>query len=843
MQVFIRKYVKIRKKIMFRKILFAVIILFFVLPFNSGAAQFEDSGVKKFESMEFGLEDEVRFYGGTLDFIREKNLVIGRDAVDIEYRGMDLQADYVEYNLETADVKARGNVAVEDGSSILFCEELELNLRTRTGIIRKGELFLEPTYYLTGVELRRLGFDKYKVIDGYYTACQAETPAWTVKSGEANAEVRGYLTTKDSSLQIKKIPVFYSPYLLFPLKRDRSTGFLAPRVGYSQRKGLRWKQPFFWAMSDYSDLTLTPDYQGNSGLGIEGNFNYLIDKDSSGAANIYYISTKRKSGNNEGGDAQRKDRWNIYLFQKNEMEDGMRFAAKLDVSSDSNFDRDFEEDAQQPTKDSDVKLDTYAALSKSWEKSFYKFNIGRSQDSIKSFPMKGKVEDEKFSDVITDKTYQYLPQLQFAVLEQPVFGKDGIIPGLEKLDRYLPLKFRLDSSFASIRSKFKSKEYAKKGGETLIENFDEMRLDFHPEIIIPLNIKEILSVRAKVGVRETFYSNRSDDNGLKLLNQGDGTLRKVNLAGNSESTREMYNIEISADGPKAFAVLNSNIGDLEKIKHVVQPSVKYVFVPDVFQKNIFQADEEDFISGREYLRWNLENSIFGSFELKEGENVSREIMQISMSQFYDFRKDDGSYRNLIEKKRFSNRVNNRRALSDLRLSMELYPVSGVTVGFAGYVDPVDGGLDRIISHFRYVTDILGSKVSFSFVSRWTVPSSNQALDWDEPDFNPIFINEKPYENIFSTVKLNVDFPGGWETGYTANFFAFNSSLFEQKQKDFSLRLKYTAQCWSVEGTYGVKEYFKEKGSLRSFDDTVTDDQFFWILVELKTLGEISSGGI
>jgi len=160
-------------------------------------------------------------------------------------------------------------------------------------------------------------------------------------------------------------------------------------------------------------------------------------------------------------------------------------------------------------------------------------------------------------------------------------------------------------------------------------------------------------------------------------------------------------------------------------------------------------------------------------------------------------------------------------------------------------------LTRFISRFRYVTEILASKVSFAFISRWTAPNSNQALDWDEPDFNPLYIDEKPYENIFSTVRLNVEFPGGWEAGYTGNFFAkqnkndesLNSSFFEQKQEDFNLRLKYKAQCWSVEGTYGVREYFKEKGSLRSFDDEIKDDEFFWLVFELKTLGEISTGGI
>lgn len=815
-----------------------------------------DSGERfeeRFKSIEIEKGENVNFYGETLDYLRDDNLLIGRGAVDIEYEGMNLQADYVEYNLETADVKARGNVVVEDGSSVLFCEEINFNIKTKIGVIYNGEVFLEPTYYLTGVEIRRLGLERYKVIKGYYTACQAEVPAWSIKTSEADAEVNGLLKAKDSSFQIKHIPVLYSPLLYFPLKKDRSTGFLLPKVGYSQRKGARWKQPFFWAFNDYSDATFTADMQGKNGLAGELNFNYLIDKDSSGAANAYYISQKNSSSSNSnGGNGGREDRWNIFLFHKQELGNGMRIVGKIDAKSDQNFNQDFGESEEERSRGSDTKLDAYVTLSKSWDRYFYEFGAARHDERIKSFPKLLNDGESTFHDVITKKTYQYLPNVQFVALEQPVFGNDGLIKGLDKLNDYLPVKFRLDSSFASMRSKVKSKDYTV--DTTDVQNFDQMRLDFHPQVILPVNIKDILTVTTKLGIRETFYTNRNTGDNKDKTFSNDGTLKKVNLSDNSDATRELFDLNIRADGPAAYAVMKTGTGDLQKIKHVIQPSIEYSYIPNVRQRNkILQGDDLDFIRGREYLKWILANSFYGNFAgTSGGEDTNREIARLSLSQFYDFEKDNGKYRRLIEsKQRFRRQVNNTRALSDMNIDLDLFPYQGTQFSFSGYVDPVDSDLDRVVASMRVSRDMLGAKTTFSLSTRWTSPLVNQTLDWDEPDFNPLFDFENPYDNVFTSLKFDMAFPAGWEFGYLARFYNtqkgandfLDTDLFDLKQREYNLRIKYIAQCWSVEGTYGVREYFREGHSLLSKDDSMKDDQFFWLLVELKTLGEISSLGM
>ena len=59
----------------------------------------------------------------------------------------------------------------------------------------------------------------------------------------------------------------YFPYLIFPIKQKRETGVLFPYLGFSSSEGFKYRQPFFWVIDDYKDMTLTPSTFGDRGLG------------------------------------------------------------------------------------------------------------------------------------------------------------------------------------------------------------------------------------------------------------------------------------------------------------------------------------------------------------------------------------------------------------------------------------------------------------------------------------------------------------------------------------------------------------------------------------------------
>ena len=853
-----------------RKIFFlflAILILKTFLSLSFAGDQPENpvkGAAKHFKGI--GKEDTepVNFYAESLEYRREQNLIIGEGSVDIEYRGISLQADRAEYNVETGDTRARGNVVVEDGASVLFCESLELNLKTKLGIIYNGELFLEPTYYLTGVEIKRLGLDRYEIKNGYYTACQKTVPEWSIKASEATVEVEGTLHAKGASFALKKVPVIYLPYLIFPIKTKRATGLLFPKFGASTRSGLRMYQPFFWAINDYSDATFAVDYQGKRGIGTEGNFNYVIDDESSGTISGYQIKTKSRSSQ-DTGPRKLRNRWNIFAFhQQNIPEEGIRIVGKADIRSDENFFRDFKESFEERTRESDTKSNSYFFMTKEWEKNAFLFSGSETRDRIHSEPINKKVENLYFitnspfykigsEQVIknveetqtTKSSFTHLPELKFVSLEQPFFGGDGLFKGLESLSQWLPIKFHLETSLASLKSKT-SKDLIKPGSETETRmKFNTERFDIHPGISLPISYGNLFTFTPSFGIRETFYNHRlhGDENKSGESEGSNSTGKRVKLVGNSALSREMYDISLRFDAPRIYKIFDMDSHGIQKLKHVIEPSIEYKYIPTLDQSAIIQTDPLDFIKGREFLTYSIINRFYAKFNNADGKEISaREIAVLKISQFYDFRKNKES----AGKGNIDERISEVQsgALSDFNIDLEMYMLKNAMIGFNSFVDPRKGNVDRLIGNIMFGKEFYKSKLNASLSWRWTDPDKNQALDWTEPDFNPDLMIQKSYRNTFTSVNLGLTIPDGWEFGYLGRFYStgqfMSKDIFNISQREFALRTKYTSQCWSVEATYGKREFFREGSSIKSFDDRTKDERFFWVSVQLESLGAVTS---
>jgi LPS-assembly protein len=121
--------------------------------------------------------------------------------------------------------------------------------------------------------------DKPKVYEfdqASYSTCPPTRTVWQVKAShiELNQESgRGY--AKHARLLFKGIPVFYSPYINFPIDARRQTGLLWPTVGRRNNSGTYFAQPFYWNMAPNYDMTITPAILTERGMQFNDLFRYL----------------------------------------------------------------------------------------------------------------------------------------------------------------------------------------------------------------------------------------------------------------------------------------------------------------------------------------------------------------------------------------------------------------------------------------------------------------------------------------------------------------------------------------------------------------------------------------
>ena len=82
-----------------------------------------------------------------------------------------------------------------------------------------------------------------KLSGAEFTTCPLGQEMWKLKASEVSLdqdEVFG--EAWNASLWIKDVPIFYVPYMSFPIKDERKSGLLYPTMGYSNRDGVDFAQ-------------------------------------------------------------------------------------------------------------------------------------------------------------------------------------------------------------------------------------------------------------------------------------------------------------------------------------------------------------------------------------------------------------------------------------------------------------------------------------------------------------------------------------------------------------------------------------------------------------------------
>ena len=162
-----------------------------------------------------------------LEYDGKRNIYKIQGNVEVTQGKRKLKADRIQVNPETKEAEAFGNVTLTEGDDILKTDRVEINLDTQVGTLYNGRLFYKrDNFYIKGKEIQKRGKDTYRVIDGEFTTCDGSSPPWKFTSKEINVNIEGYATVKHAAFYIKGLPVFYFPYLIYPIKTKRKTGFL-----------------------------------------------------------------------------------------------------------------------------------------------------------------------------------------------------------------------------------------------------------------------------------------------------------------------------------------------------------------------------------------------------------------------------------------------------------------------------------------------------------------------------------------------------------------------------------------------------------------------------------------
>jgi len=133
----------------------------------------------------------------------------------------------------------------------------------------------------------------FELTDASYSTCPPLTSVWRVNAHTIVLDKNtGRGVARNSYLYVKGVPIFYTPYLNFPIDNRRQTGFLPPTFGTSSKTGAYIRTPFYWNMAPNYDSTMTPAFIAKRGMQVADISRYLTES-GTGEFNISALPNDR----------------------------------------------------------------------------------------------------------------------------------------------------------------------------------------------------------------------------------------------------------------------------------------------------------------------------------------------------------------------------------------------------------------------------------------------------------------------------------------------------------------------------------------------------------------------
>jgi len=221
-------------------------------------------------------EDEMAIFSGKAEFKLDGNASFD-DGISIVSGNRLLTAQNANYDRETNVFSVEGQVEYRDPQTLVYADRAELNQYSQE-VRFDGARFQLWSVPARGesehIKAEKNGKLRLKKVS--YTSCPEGNKDWMLKASTIRIDQKhGIGTAKHARLSFKGVPFLYLPYLSYPVTNERKSGWLIPKIGSSQQRGIDIEIPYYWNIAPQYDATIMPRYMSKRGLQLNSEFRYL----------------------------------------------------------------------------------------------------------------------------------------------------------------------------------------------------------------------------------------------------------------------------------------------------------------------------------------------------------------------------------------------------------------------------------------------------------------------------------------------------------------------------------------------------------------------------------------
>jgi lipopolysaccharide assembly outer membrane protein LptD (OstA) len=280
----------------------------------------------------------------TLEYERGRDVYVARGNVRLVQEGKTLAADWISFSRRGGRGVASGNVVYSDGSDTVYSNFVEFDLTTLQGVLLMAHFDASRNRFrMEGEEVVKTGDRTYTFERGRFTTCRCpddDEDPWQIRADSADLEVEGYAVARNTTLNILGVPILWMPWMFYPVKTERDSGFLLPEFGYRKRTGFQVGLPFFWAAAPNVNVTLTPRWLQKRGAKGDVKTEYLVGEHSSGTVSASFIRDDDVDSNSLE-DPYDRERWAARGHQDFHLPLDWRLKSEFQLVSDNAYPSDF----------------------------------------------------------------------------------------------------------------------------------------------------------------------------------------------------------------------------------------------------------------------------------------------------------------------------------------------------------------------------------------------------------------------------------------------------------------------------------------------------------------------
>ena len=485
----------------------------------------------------------------------------------ITYTDIDLKAGIIVIDYKKSTIYAKGikdslgyhqKPVFKQGEQESEQDSILFNFKTKKALVY-GVKTNQSGIITYGKKTKRVNDSTIYMRKLRFTTSQKKNPDYYIQTNKAKLIPGKKIIVGGSSLVLADVPTpIYLPFAYFPLTNKRTSGFIIPSYGDSNQQGFFLQNGgYYFALSDYFDLTVLGDIYTNGSWGLRADSNYYVRYKFSGNFSIRYENIIQ--GIKGLSDYNKSSNFNIRWShsQDGKSSPNSRFSASVNLGSSKYYRQSLNE----------FNSSQFLTNTLNSSISYYKKFVGT--------PFNMNVTATHSQNTNTQQISMTLPSLQLNMDRiYPFAGKDGVKKNpIQKMGLNYNMQTKLlinttDDEFFSD----KMFNTAKKGVQHILSTNTNLKAFKYFTLSPSVNFKEV------------WYFNKINKNYDPSLIQTNGNLGGVvNDTISGFNRFHEYNLGASLT-TNIYGTFNFKKGRLKAIRHTIRPSISYGYRPN-FAKN------------------------------------------------------------------------------------------------------------------------------------------------------------------------------------------------------------------------------------------------------------------